>query len=252
MRVFALSDIHIDFKENRSWLISLSREEYRNDILILAGDISDMTRFVEEAFRELGRRFSRVAYVPGNHDLWTHRNGMADSMANFAHIMKLAGDNGIHVSPLTVGNLTIVPLHGWYDYSFGRPGDELSLIWMDYSACSWPDNFDEERITNHFLAMNEEHLSLRNEHLITFSHFVPRIDLMPSFIPRAKRILYPVLGTGLLDAQIRRLAPRIHVYGHTHVNMRVRRDGILYVNNAFGYPAESRITRKSLISVLEV
>lgn len=252
MRVFALSDIHIDFKENRNWLISLSREDYRDDVLILAGDISDMTLFIEEAFRELGRRFSRVVYVPGNHDLWTHRSGMADSLASFGHIMKLAGENGIHVTPVTIGPLTIVPLHGWYDYSFGRPGDELSLIWMDYSACTWPEHFDQERITGHFLAMNEEHLSLRNDHVITFSHFVPRIDLMPSFIPRSKRIIYPVLGTSLLEAQIRKLSPRIHVYGHTHVNMRVRRDGILYVNNAFGYPTEKRISRKSLLNILEM
>jgi predicted phosphodiesterase len=41
MRVFALSDLHIDYEVNAGWVKSLSSVDYLDDVLILAGDISD-------------------------------------------------------------------------------------------------------------------------------------------------------------------------------------------------------------------
>jgi hypothetical protein len=43
--------------------------------------------------------------------------------------------------------------------------------------------------------MNEARLSVRNDTDISFSHFLPRIDLMPDSIPPKFRLLSPVLGT---------------------------------------------------------
>ena len=40
MRVFALSDIHVDYLENLNWILQLSADEYQQDILVLAGDVS--------------------------------------------------------------------------------------------------------------------------------------------------------------------------------------------------------------------
>ncbi len=252
MRIFALSDIHIDYAENRTWLTDLSSVDYRDDILILAGDIADIPALIADAFRELTRKFREVLFVPGNHDIWTYRNGIADSLSAFDHVRDIARDHGVHIEPYTAGVLTIIPLNGWYDYSFGMPSEELSMMWMDYVACSWPEGFDEKSITLRFTDMNRESLSTRNDRVITFSHFMPRIDLMPSIIPEKRRFLYPVLGTTILETQIRTIGPGIHIYGHTHVNRRIERDGILYVNNAFGYPREKRITRKRLFQVMEI
>jgi len=251
LRIYALSDLHIDYDENRRWLANLSLEDYRDDVLILAGDISDITRYLTLSFRELKKRFRMVLFVPGNHDLWTYRNKVQNSLIYFDLIKKIARENGILTEPASIGKISIIPLYGWYDYSFGFPGDELSSIWRDYFACSWPENFNEQTITRHFVAMNERYLTIRNDYVISFSHFMPRIDIMPSIIPQNKRILYPVLGTVLLEEQIRRLRPSIHIYGHTHVNMKVQREGIVYINNAFGYPEETRIAKKELSIVFE-
>ena len=40
MRVFAVSDVHVDYAENLAWIPSLDHKEYGNDILILAGDVT--------------------------------------------------------------------------------------------------------------------------------------------------------------------------------------------------------------------
>ena len=47
-----------------------------------------------------------------------------------------------------------------------------------------------------------------------------------------KRIIYPALGSILLEEQIRKLGPKIHIYGHSHVNNYTIKDDILYINNA--------------------
>jgi len=72
---------------------------------------------------------------------------------------------------------------------------------------------------------------------------------MPNFIPDQYRVLYPVLGSALIDKQIRQLRSKIHVYGHSHMNRNVDIDGVTYINNAFGYPDEVRITTKKLLCI---
>jgi predicted phosphodiesterase len=250
MRVFTVSDIHIDYAANRKWLHNLSRSEYQNDALILAGDITDVMMLVIEAFETLTRCFAEVFYVPGNHDLWVHRNGGGDSLAHFLLLQQVADDYGIRMAPAHLGDISIVPLFGWYDYSFGRPSQAILKAWVDFAACKWPDDFDESDITRYFISMNEAHLDVSNQTVISFSHFMPRIDLMPDGVPADKRFLYPVLGTTQLEAQVRQLAPDIHIYGHSHINRYLTKEDVLYINNAFGYPHETR-TRKKIISVFE-
>ena len=251
MRVFTISDLHIDFAENKNWLFAISESDHTEDILILGGDVTDILKLQMIAFEALKKRFREILYVVGNHDLWVMRDGGEDSLTKYTQLLTIATDYGICTEPFHTDSLSIVPMKAWYDFSFGEPSDTLLKRWIDFGACKWPEGFDGDRITQHFLALNIPDLDIRNDFVITFSHFLPRIDLMPSFIPERKQLVYPVLGTNLLDEQIRQLQPNMHIYGHSHVNNWVDIDGILYINNAFGYPSETRITRKELICIYE-
>lgn len=253
MRVFALSDIHLDYEENRLWLSNLSDVDYQSDILILAGDISDETRLVEWCFVALRRKFLKVFFVPGNHDLWVSRNQGMTSFDKFRFLGQLAREHDICTEAHHFGPLSIVPLLGWYDYSFGSPSEQLLQTWVDFRACLWPDKMTAGDVTAHFLSLNQSTLPVQNEVVISFSHFVPRIDLMPDYIPAHYRYIYPVLGSIGLDRQARQLQARrhLHVYGHSHVNRGVTVENIEYTNNAFGYPSEQRISRKQLLCIYE-
>lgn len=185
-----------------------------------------------------------------HHDLWVIRDKfVADSWLKLKSIVSLTERYNVQLKPMSLGHLSIVPLYSWYDYSFGSPNEELKAIWMDYKACKWPGEESAKSITENFMDRNKDHLKIDNQFIISFSHFLPRIDLMPSFIPTHHRHVYPVLGSAALDTQIRELGSNIHVYGHSHVNRNQTIDGVQYINNAFGYPRETHIAAKELICI---
>ncbi|MGH8077367.1 MAG: metallophosphoesterase [Lysobacter sp.] len=250
MKVFALSDIHIDYAANRRWIEGLSEFDYRGDVLILAGDLSDSLALVNQCFAAIARRFLKVLYVPGNHDLWVLRDvpGLL-SFGKLELVRAAAAEHGVSMAPFHCGPVSIVPLFSWYDDSFGTPGQALRERWMDYRACRWPGDIDAHGINARFLGMNHSALQVRNQTVISFSHFVPRLDLLAP--TETTRLLQPVMGSVDLEAQIRRLMPAIHVYGHSHRNVDTTKDGIRYVNHAFGYPSEQRAGPPPLRSILE-
>lgn len=253
MRIFGVSDLHIDYVENRRWFENLSVYDYTQDLLILAGDVTDSLELLGRLFRQLRLSFREVAFVPGNHELWVHRDNGINSFEKLQQVLRLAALNGIRTEQFRVLSLSVIPLYGWYDYTFGQPTPETMSTWADYRACKWPGDLDEKGITNYFIEMNRPTVRAAGRGpAISFSHFVPRIDVMPSFIPPDQRRVYPVLGSRLLKEQIRQLGAAIHFYGHSHVNRDVLIDGTRYINNAFGYPHETRITAKALKCIYEL
>jgi predicted phosphodiesterase len=116
VRVFALSDIHVDYEVNEKWVGALSTSDYKDDVLILAGDISDSTVRLAACLRQLASRFRRVMFVPGNHELWVIRDrDCADSWSKFYRIKQLAADCGVSMDVFVTPTLVIVPLLSWYD-----------------------------------------------------------------------------------------------------------------------------------------
>lgn len=259
MRVFALSDIHVDYAANARWIRGLSRHDFQQDVLILAGDITHRQSLLAWCLSELRARFGTVLFVPGNHDLWVL--GEAEgrtSLEKFHDVAATVEASGASMQPFATDRLLIAPLLGWYDYSFGEPSAGLREVWMDYRACRWPEGFEPADVARHFSTLNAASAPPPAQKVrparkvITFSHFVPRPDLVPVYVPRKHRMLNPVLGSTLLERQLRQLNSTLHVYGHSHINQSLRIEGTMYVNNAFGYPRETRITAKRLLCIEEV
>lgn len=125
-RVFALSDIHVDYDVNVQWLRNLSSLDYRDDILILAGDVTHKLPELAATFNGLATRFNKVLFVPGNHELWVLGEAPArTSLQKFADVVAVAAENGVSMQPYWRDQVLIAPLLGWYDYSFGQPSDDL-------------------------------------------------------------------------------------------------------------------------------
>lgn len=249
MKVWATSDLHVDYEENWNWFMQLSEIDYQDDILILAGDIIPNIKKVAVLLEALVKKFFKVLFVPGNHDVWLTKGEEINSLEKFHELLVLAESLGVQTTPFVSPELSIVPIFSWYDYSFGEPSLTIKRAWVDFKACKW--TMKEEALTNYFLTLNEPHLNQSSKAIISFSHFVPSMDLIPSRVPKIVKALLPVFGSSKIETQLQQLGSDLHVYGHSHLNRSVEKEGIWYLNNAFGYPHEAHICRKVLMSVYE-
>lgn len=248
MRIFATSDLHTDFKENWSLLKQLSAVAYQDDALIVAGDIADKLEIIEKTLVLLRSKFRHVFYIPGNHELWV-RNRDGDSVEKLHLILRLCDTSDIQTRPAKINDLWIVPLFSWYDASFDtEDGEETAEElegWADFHFCRWPEGVDQ--VSEFFLGMNEVNIKPYDAPVISFSHFLPRRDLLPPVEHLKFKSLPKVAGCLSLDVQIRELNSIIHVFGHSHIDCDRAIDGVRYVQHALRYPRE----RKSLRSPLK-
>lgn len=239
MRIYAISDLHTDFRANREALERAPMSGHRDDALIVAGDVADSETVLRETLELLVRRFREVFFVPGNHELWV-RGETRDSMEKFRAVLRVCDQAGVRTGPARVGDAWVVPLFSWYDASFDIRGegaeDELEA-WADRYFTRWPAGV--ERVDTAFLEMNEPHVRRYDGPVVTFSHFVPRPELVPPVQYLRFRGLPLVAGSLGIEAQIRRIQPRVHVFGHTHIPEDRVMDGVRYVQNHFRPRTES-------------
>ncbi|KAL9344228.1 hypothetical protein Peur_064659 [Populus x canadensis] len=265
-RVFVLSDLHTDYPENMNWVKSLSTKAYKNDLLLLAGDVAETYHNFYSTMFILKDRFQHVFYVPGNHDLWCRSEPEGhpyylDSLDKLNKLLDACRGLGVQTRPMVLYGLGIVPLFSWYHESFDREMDiagiripSLEMACKDFHACKWPREISNRStsLASYFDAMNEENEDavklIKNTctQIITFSHFLPRQELCPE-----KRMLfYPnlpkIIGSDFLEVRIRSIhgsegnASACHVFGHTHFCWDSVLDGIRYIQAPLAYPRERK------------
>ena len=264
MQVYAISDVHADFRDNLRQIEQLSRHSYAADALIVAGDVSHEREVLRRTFAIFLERFREVFFVPGNHELWIREGQHPSSVEKFQEVIRLCDSLGVHTEAQVIGSgeeqVCVVPLFSWYT----RPGEgsdslyrerpiqePAESVWADDYLVKWPKTGGFRPI-QYFLDLNAERVNAASRHgnCISFSHFLPRQDLMfaaPGELrhaaPDPGRAVFnfsSVAGSTLIDEQIRQLGSRLHVYGHQHRNRRRLYDGVWYVPNCLGYPQERR------------
>jgi predicted phosphodiesterase len=261
MQVFAISDLHTDFRDNLGQLEQLSRQSYRADALIVAGDVSHDLLVLRRTLQIFLERFRHVFFVPGNHELWIRDGEHPHSVQKFQDVLRLCESLGVHTGPEVIGfgqdRVCVVPLFSWY----ARPGEgsdslyrerdieePVESVWADDYLVKWPRSGGFQPV-QYFLDLNGPRVSAEYAvSRISFSHFLPRQDLMfpvagePAQAgpdpPRQPFNFSRVAGSTLIEQQIRKLGSRVHVYGHQHRNRCRCYDGVWYVSNCLGYPEE--------------
>ena len=241
VRIFVTSDLHVDQHGNISWCDRISDTAFRNDCLIVAGDVGDTMQAVRLCMERLARKFRRVFYCAGNHDLWirpdTKDNGeYPDSICKLFSLQTVCEKAGSErgsatMMPMEVARgVFVVPLHSWYHYSFDTTHPKPGGLQYD-KFCRWP--FSPDDAASYLLGLNQwrvdavearvkelkaEGVGTRNTDkptVITFSHFLPRTELP---YPWGITEMAKAVGCVELDAIVQRLGADVHAYGHTHMN----------------------------------
>ena len=262
MRLLAISDLHLASPTNREALAALPA--FPNDWLILAGDIAERLDHLDELFAEVGRRFAKVLWVPGNHELWTVPNGRPCDGGNgtaelrgeakYRALVDLAHLHGVVApeDPFPLwkgpgGSCVVAPLLLLYDYSF-RPPDvprEAVIEWANEQSAVCADELlldpepheSREAWCHARCTAAEARLSVLDLALPTvlINHYPLRYDLVN--IPRIPRF-FPWCGTTRTEDWHRRFNARVVVYGHLHVRRTDWRDGTRFEEVSLGYPRQ--------------
>jgi len=195
----------------------------------------------------------------------TSRDKARTTPEKLDEVRKICGSLGIRLGPVRLGRLLIVPLYSWYEAAFDDEPEmefvddtpELRRRWMDYGYCRWgealesadgfhfsPEQGASSHVAAHFAARNSRRIEAvrdatrPDDVVITVSHFVPRLELLPEKRFLVDPHLPKVSGSELIEAQLRALGSRLHVFGHTHLAMDFDIDGVRYVNWPLGSDRE--------------
>ncbi len=258
-KLLAVSDLHVAYPENRE-IVEKLRPESAGDWLLVAGDVGELLADIEWALRTLSERFATVVWVPGNHELWTHREDPVRlrGQERYERLVKLCQGLGVVTpeDPYPVwagagGPVTIAPLFLLYDYTFRPPGTttkaaglarayETGVVCADESLLH-PDPYpSREEWCWARLDVTERRLAARDPDFPTVlvNHF--------PLVREPTRVLrYPEFaqwcGTErTADWHIRFNAAAV-VYGHLHIPRTTWYDGVRFEEVSFGYPREWRL-----------
>lgn len=256
MRLLAISDLHLAGEVNRDSVAALPA--YPDDWLIVAGDVAERFDHLALAFAEFTRRFAKVIWVPGNHELWCvpEETGAAPlrGVARYQALVALARSFGVMTpeDPYPVWNgpggpCVIAPLFLLYDYSFRPEGmaRDAVVAWaaelrnvctdemlLDPAPFASRDDWCAAR-----LRLSEARLAALDPALPTVlvNHFPLRDDLI--HIPRAPRFT-PWCGTKATADWHRRFRAKVVVSGHLHVRRTDRRDDTRFEEVSLGHPRQ--------------
>jgi len=252
MRLLALSDLHLRYEVTRKALEALPA--HPEDWLIIAGDVGETEQHLRFALAVLGRRFARLFWVPGNHDLWTipPHPGEPRGLAKYNRLVAICRDYGVLTPedpyvewPGPGPSCIIAPLFLLYDYTF-RPDEipvEEAVQWAaeENILCSdevllSPDPYpSRQEWCAARCAATEPRLeaAARRAPLILVNHFPLRREL--AVLPRVPRFSI-WCGTLRTEDWHRRFRAHAVIYGHLHIRATKHRDGVRFEEVSIGYP----------------
>ena len=254
MNLWAISDLHVGFDENRRAVETL--EALPEDWLIVAGDTGETPSHLDFVLKMLRPRFAQVIWTVGNHDLWTPHSLPTSrrGVGHYDRLVRLCRSYGVltpedpyAVWPGPGPRTAIVPTFGLYDYSF-RPddvGEDEAVAWAADSGirCADEDLLDPSPFPSRIAWCRARiaHTMARLDaidpgtRIVLVNHWpLRREHASPPRIPRFSIWC----GTRTTEDWHTRYAIDTVVYGHLHMRSTRTRDGVRFEEVSLGYPKQ--------------
>jgi len=244
--LWAVSDLHVRHADNRAVVEGL-RPRSAADWLIVAGDVGERVEDVAWALGLLRERFTRVLWVPGNHELWTRSKDPVPlrGEARYRHLVETCrGLDG------RAARAVVAPLFLLYDYSVlaagaRTPDEGLAAAYRAGVVC-----------TDEYLLHPDPHPSRPAWCAARVAETGRRLDALDPKLPTVLVNHWPLTPlptrvlrhqefsiwcgtTATADWHVRYRAAAV-VYGHLHIPRVTFEDGVRFVEASLGYPREWR------------
>lgn len=256
--LLAVSDLHVGHADNREVVAGL-RPRHPDDWLVVAGDVGETPAHLEWALGLLVRRFARVVWAPGNHELWTTPADPVQLRGDqrYRHLVGICRRLGVSTPedpyPLWTGAdgpAYVVPMFLLYDYTFlppQQPTREAALARAHREGIVCTDEFllypDPHRDRAEWCA---ERVAWTERRLAELDPRVPTVLVNHFPLVRADTdiLRFPIFAqwcgtTRTADWHLRHRAAAV-VYGHLHVPRTTVHDGVRFEEVSVGYPREWR------------
>lgn len=277
MKIDFCSDLHVDAWHHttqphdpsvRRWagtpmnpiFLYIDWEAYKNPdsrVLVIAGDISNNMMVTKKVIEAAAEVYEYVVVVEGNHDHYENDMTVDDGAALLTKLVAHC-TNVFHVkhdTGLLLDGVAFFGATGWYDFKAyenqGISDFTARQAWKTYSndsrypdfGAKSPESLATEQAIN--LAAQVKLASIDDEvkSIVVATHMSPRGDIMEwkSNQPVWNALTPSYVNTALsqvLDADENHKI-RYWIYGHTHTRKMTEINGVIYANNARGYPREN-------------
>ncbi len=253
MKLLAISDLHLSYRANRDALAALPA--HADDWLIVAGDVGERPEHLRVGLDLLTPRFSRILWVPGNHDLWTPAGAKdrSSGQARYDELVAICRDARVltpedpYVEWPGEPGTFLVPMFLLYDYTFRpehvAPAD--ALAWARDSGVVSADErllaFEPWPSRTAWCAARCDATETRLASLppaartVLINHWPLRYDLArPPRVPR-----YSLwCGTTRTEDWHTRFRARAVISGHLHFRTTLWRHGVRFDEVSLGYPRD--------------
>jgi len=152
--------------------------------------------------------------------------------------MQLCDDIGVETGPVRIGDtgrgLWVTPLLSWHHQSFDTEPDIDPNCWgripsveklvADFRRARWPEPLSprDDSVARWLDGINDYILGELGEtindgsSILTFSHFLPRIELNPEKRYMTYPTLNKAIGSVYVERRLRAMNSSFHIFGHTH------------------------------------
>jgi len=251
MRIGFISDIHVDLNkvEGRDNIVSLLTQEFHRqslDMLVIAGDISNDYMLTIETIDQLSVECGgKVAFVPGNHDLWNEKYPHLNAWDTYNALLDHPANLAKHPVFLP-NNWAIIGDIGWYDFKFGDASFSANdFRKMQYGDRTWQDSikapwgmdsiemhtFFKERISSSLS-------SVKGHNIVLVTHAVQ----IAEFTVRPPNEMWKYFNAFLGSPEYGELAidngAVLSVCGHVHYRRRARIGCTEFICPCLGYSEE--------------
>jgi len=224
MKIQVLSDLHLEFhRDGGDWF--LDKLPVAADVMVLAGDICPASS-IERVFARFCSKYRHVIYVHGNHEFYG-----SDRSSVIERTMAAKRDNTnmhwLDSSYVEIDGQRFVGTPLWFRRSKAPtwPMADFTQI-VDYEQWVYSEN---ARATEYLFEV------VTSSDVVITHHLPAPICVAPQFKNSPLNAFFVCDVTPI----IRRRAPKVWIYGHTHCPGNFVLERTRMVCNPMGYPDEN-------------